>query len=118
MNTSKRKHLLTSETKSTTQTFSEFLADMQALASEMGPALREHPCSVWTEATSFVKSRFLVQSSATEVRVLEQASPNMESCAKQPLCIISDTSEDGNFVGKLSIWPSRYYTTLRPSVVN
>ncbi|KAF2103276.1 hypothetical protein NA57DRAFT_72251 [Rhizodiscina lignyota] len=89
---------------------SEFSRDLAGIEQSWGSTLREHPGLIWEEVSGFTKSKFLPQNSGLHVTRIPAANPTGR-CSTQCLFKISETTTDGNYIGVLSIWPSRAYET-------
>lgn len=85
----------------------EFCSDLDNLRLCWGSKLLQNPGCVWEEVTAFNPSRFLQTTSAMVYKELRsEGQTNSSKMSKHALREISQTTQDGNFVGKLSIWPS------------
>lgn len=89
--------------------FSDFAAYLVRLNDEWGSKLGQSPSCIWEETTAFTPSRFVAQSSATEVTSLFADKPIGMDVSTRYLRKVSEVSSDGLYVSLLSIWPSRAY---------
>lgn len=86
----------------------EFSKDLERLKHDWNEHLSKSPASIWKQVTAFTPSRFLAQSTAVRFTTLAPDSLCRGSTSTKYLCKVSEANYDEQFVGILSIWPSRY----------
>ncbi|KAH6889829.1 hypothetical protein B0T10DRAFT_486893 [Thelonectria olida] len=87
---------------------SQLLVDLQDLDQDWGPALSANPSALWEDITLFSKSRFLVP---TKAGSLQSFAPSLRVDGKEtsPTFSVSRSSEDGNHLATLAIYPPRAF---------
>lgn len=85
----------------------DFSADMSELDDLWGERLRSSSEQIWLDVTAFTKTRFLMQTRGVEYTSLAPKTLGSAYLAKTPLCTVSSGSASSEFLGVLSIWPSR-----------
>jgi hypothetical protein len=84
----------------------ELLTDVRKLDEAWGKILQLNPAEIWGDVTIFTESNFLVK---TKAGTMESLAPRMESESERgikPHFCISSSSEDGDRLAVLSIFPS------------
>ena len=101
----------------------EFVNFLPELERDWGTKLFQNPAGIWTwaEITSFTPCRLLRLDPATTIRSLQKDTPEFSenSLSTNYLSKISQETADGQTVGVLSVWTSRYglrysYCDYRP----
>lgn len=85
-------------------------ADLLKLNTSWGAALYTNPGLIWQpDIPAFMKSEFWVGTEASATFELDRNQKGLvaSNSILQPILVASQTSEDGNSVGLIKLWPSR-----------
>jgi hypothetical protein len=84
-----------------------FAEDLIKMHEWYGDTLLEGPLQIWHDITAFTTSPFFVQTSAVTVKSLATESSNRSGLSTIPLSKISLDDPKTDFMGVLTIWPSK-----------